>query len=519
MSTQIEKYLISVRRDLRYGLAQSAGNYLRTGLELFHKHRQDQVFPFEVSVGNLAIAVELMLKAFIAVRNPILLLQNIPAELRVLFTCPDTIPEGFNWRQFDVDLRSSRFETAKLNECIAIFYVFFPRHQQELKPYFDLLSRCRNASVHSSLPFFQRYDLERIAYLALRVYQILDSSRDFGTSARYGLSQHDEDFLSGFGSERVELVAKKIAGAKKQSKTLMPKTLKSSEEPAKDESKFRSTVCPICSSYGVLSGYSETRSELAKGWDDDLRLEYDCLNVERTFYASSFACDQCGLSLDDAEELRLSNVEVKVVEYDELPVDYLWLSVEQRYPVGSRVQGTVTNLTDFGAFVELEEGIDALIHIADMSWTKRLRHPSELLKRGDKVEAIVLHVDKTNRRISLGLKQSQPDPWQSIVPDKYRVGMDVKAKVVRLTDFGAFVELEDGVEGLLHVSELSHERVAKPVDVVSVGNELTLKIIKLDADERKLGLSLRAYLDSQREAGSNADSASQRWRQQDQEDE
>jgi small subunit ribosomal protein S1 len=195
-----------------------------------------------------------------------------------------------------------------------------------------------------------------------------------------------------------------------------------------------------------------------------------------------------------------------------------WLSVEERYPVGTRVEGTIRNLTDFGAFVELEEGIDGLIHVSDMSWTKRVRHPSEVLKRGDKVEAVVLHVDKSNRRISLGLKQSQPDPWQSIVPDKYRVGMDVKAKVVRLTDFGAFVELEDGVEGLLHISELSHERVAKPEDVVSVGSELTLKIIKLDADERKLGLSLRAYVDGQGERDSDTDSAPPLRRRQDQQD-
>ncbi|MBI4382074.1 MAG: 30S ribosomal protein S1 [candidate division NC10 bacterium] len=192
-----------------------------------------------------------------------------------------------------------------------------------------------------------------------------------------------------------------------------------------------------------------------------------------------------------------------------------WLFVEERYPVGTRVEGTIRNLTDFGAFVELEEGIDGLIHVSDMSWTKRIRHPSEVLKRGDKVEAVVLHVDKTNRRISLGLKQSQPDPWQSRVPDKYRVGMDVRAKVVRLADFGAFVELEDGVEGLLHVSELSHERVAKPEDIVSVGNELTLKIIKLDAEERKLGLSLRAYLDGQSEPDGSADALLRRRRRQD----
>lgn len=196
-----------------------------------------------------------------------------------------------------------------------------------------------------------------------------------------------------------------------------------------------------------------------------------------------------------------------------------WLFVEERYPVGTRVEGTIRNLTDFGAFVELEEGIDGLIHVSDMSWTKRIRHPSEVLKRGDKVEAVVLHVDKTNRRISLGLKQSQPDPWQSTVPDKYHVGMDVRAKVVRLADFGAFVELEDGVEGLLHVSELSHERVAKPEDIVSVGNELTLKIIKLDAEERKLGLSLRAYLDGQNEPDGSADALLRRRRRQDHRDE
>jgi len=176
-----------------------------------------------------------------------------------------------------------------------------------------------------------------------------------------------------------------------------------------------------------------------------------------------------------------------------------WNFIEERYPIGTRVEGRIRNLADFGAFVELEEGIDGLIHISDMSWTKRVRHPSEVLKKGDKLEAIVLHVDKANHRISLGLKQIQQDPWLSAVPEKYRVGMDVKGKVVRTTDFGAFVELEDGVEGLLHVSELSHDRVNKPEDVVQVGQELTLKVIKLDSEERKIGLSLRAYLESQAE--------------------
>jgi len=198
-----------------------------------------------------------------------------------------------------------------------------------------------------------------------------------------------------------------------------------------------------------------------------------------------------------------------------------WNFIEERYPVGTRVEGRVRNLADFGAFVELEEGIDGLIHISDMSWTKRIRHPSELLKKGEKVEAVVLHVDKANHRISLGLKQVQQDPWQGAVPEKYKVGMDVRGKVIRTTDFGAFVELEDGVEGLLHVSELSHERVNKPDDVVQVGQELILKVIKLDAEERKIGLSLRAVGDSLRDVPPEGETghARKRRRQEDAEEE
>jgi small subunit ribosomal protein S1 len=189
-----------------------------------------------------------------------------------------------------------------------------------------------------------------------------------------------------------------------------------------------------------------------------------------------------------------------------------WNFIEERYPVGTRIDGRVRNLADFGAFVELEEGIDGLIHISDMSWTKRVRHPSEILKKGEKVEAIVLHVDKANHRISLGLKQIQQDPWQAAVPEKYRVGMDVTGKVVRITDFGAFVELEDAVEGLLHVSELSHDRVNKPDDVVQVGQELTLKVIKVDPEERKIGLSLRAYVEAQGEGPVEEDGSHNRKR-------
>jgi small subunit ribosomal protein S1 len=169
-----------------------------------------------------------------------------------------------------------------------------------------------------------------------------------------------------------------------------------------------------------------------------------------------------------------------------------WTTVDARYPVGSEVEGKVRNLTDFGAFIALEEGIDGLIHISDMSWTQRVKHPSDLLKKGQKVNAVVLNVDKENERLSLGLKQMEPDPW-TLVPSKYQVGQEIRVKIVKVANFGAFAELEDGVEGLIHLSELSTEKVENPEEIVTVGQELDTKIIKIDAEARKIGLSIRAF--------------------------
>jgi len=171
-----------------------------------------------------------------------------------------------------------------------------------------------------------------------------------------------------------------------------------------------------------------------------------------------------------------------------------WTTVDERYPVGSEVEGKVRNLTDFGAFIALEEGIDGLIHISDMSWTQRVKHPSEILKKGQKVRAVVLNVDKENERLSLGLKQMELDPWTQ-VQTKYHVGQDVRVKVVKVTNFGAFAELEDGVEGLIHLSELSREKITDPEEVVGVGQELDAKIIKIDLETRKIGLSVRAFME------------------------
>jgi small subunit ribosomal protein S1 len=169
-----------------------------------------------------------------------------------------------------------------------------------------------------------------------------------------------------------------------------------------------------------------------------------------------------------------------------------WAVVAEKYPPGSIVSGIVRNLTEFGAFIELEEGVDGLVHISDMSWTTRIKHPSEVLKKGEQVQAVLLSIDVENERLSLGVKQLQPNPWEGIA-DSISVGDNLTGKVVRLTDFGAFIELANGVEGLLHVSEISRQHVKKPEDVLKIDDEITAKVIKLDEENRRIGLSIKAY--------------------------
>jgi small subunit ribosomal protein S1 len=167
-----------------------------------------------------------------------------------------------------------------------------------------------------------------------------------------------------------------------------------------------------------------------------------------------------------------------------------WATIEERYTPGTRVVGKVRNLTDFGAFVELEPGVDGLLHISDMSWTRSVGHPSEVLKKGQELETQILNVDRENKRISLGLKQIQPDPWTTVAL-RFPMGSRVTGKVVRLTDFGAFVELEPGVDGLLHISQMSNRPIGKADEIVNVGDELTLLVIRVDPTERRIGLSLK----------------------------
>ncbi len=166
-----------------------------------------------------------------------------------------------------------------------------------------------------------------------------------------------------------------------------------------------------------------------------------------------------------------------------------WDRVADRYPLGSVVKGTVRNLTNYGAFIEIEEGIDGLLHVSDMSWTRKISHPNEMVEKNQEVECRVLSVDQDRRRIALGLKQMADDPWATDIPGKYQPGQLVKGPVTKITNFGVFVGLENGLEGLLHISELADHKVENPEDVVKVGEVIEVKVLRVDAEERKIGLS------------------------------
>ena len=166
-----------------------------------------------------------------------------------------------------------------------------------------------------------------------------------------------------------------------------------------------------------------------------------------------------------------------------------WTEVEAKYPVDAVVKGSVRNLTNYGAFIELEEGIDGLLHVSDISWTRKISHPNEVLEKGQEIECKVLSTDIERRRIALGVKQLDADPWETDIPERYKSGQKLSGKITKITNFGVFISLENGLEGLLHISELSDEKIENPEDLVSVGDELEVKVLRVDIEDRKIGLS------------------------------
>ena len=200
------------------------------------------------------------------------------------------------------------------------------------------------------------------------------------------------------------------------------------------------------------------------------------------------------LSLDQEIEAIVLNISVEeqkislgIRQLDENP----WEAIENRFPVGTVISGAVRNLTPYGAFVALEEGIDGMIHVSDMSWTRKINHPSEVLKKGDVVEARVLNIDKENQRVSLGIKQLETDPWESI-DARFKVGDLVSGTVAKIASFGAFVNLDGDIDGLIHISQLSEEHVERVKDVIKVGDAIKARVIKVDKVERRIGLSIKA---------------------------
>ncbi len=186
----------------------------------------------------------------------------------------------------------------------------------------------------------------------------------------------------------------------------------------------------------------------------------------------------------DKEERRLS---LSIKQLKPSP----WELVSQRYNIGQKISGRVKTITDFGAFISLPEGVDGLIHISDLSWTKHVKHPSEILRKGQKVEAIILSIEPEAERIALGLKQLNPDPWLKEIPERFKLGSEVNGKVLRITDFGIFVELEGGVEGLVYSSEIIKPSSEKVEDFIREGDDIWVRIIKIDLDEKKIGLSMK----------------------------
>ncbi|HEX8422261.1 MAG TPA: S1 RNA-binding domain-containing protein, partial [Pyrinomonadaceae bacterium] len=166
-------------------------------------------------------------------------------------------------------------------------------------------------------------------------------------------------------------------------------------------------------------------------------------------------------------------------------------TLRERYQIGARVSGRVRNLTDFGAFIEVEDGVDGLVHVSDISWNKRIKHPGEVLKKGQEIEAVITNIDTENRRLSLSIKDTEPSSWDRFV-NEHKPGDIVRGRITRFANFGAFVELDEGLEGLCHISELSEERVDKPEDVAQVGQEMEFRVLRIEQDNKKIGLSARA---------------------------
>lgn len=282
-------------------LELAAVAYLETGLSLFHVGRKSASTSYQPAVGNLCIAVELLLKTLIARKAFRFLYADLPVEAQVYLSYPETVPDAAAFRRYAIDLKGFKYKAPELDACISLFYTFFPTDKQEFRPNLSLLSQVRNRSVHAALPTFQAYDLHRVGYTALKLIQHFEKHAILSKRA-YSLTQRDTEFLDEFDAGRVERVKKAVEAAKEQSKKL--------EHAAgfyldDDSWEVFLTQCPVCNSDGFLYGSTELQVASA----DDLSLEFE---------ADSFECEECGLRLDDIQELKLAGMDATYDRSDAL---------------------------------------------------------------------------------------------------------------------------------------------------------------------------------------------------------
>jgi hypothetical protein len=302
-NTELQEYTAKLQQNYQKQFGQAALNYLSAGLRLFHQYRKkSSVVNPQAALGNLSIAVELMLKAFIASKNLILLFKGLPLEAKIMLTCPDSLPVDFKWRPFDIEMRSAKHKTIELGECIATFFIFFPQHKQSLHTHLKILSTYRNASVHHILPTFHKYELERAAFVALQIHDIVQYDKTLSIIGHVTTDDDDDEFLATFRESKLERVSKKIEEAKEHSKRIA----------AEDDDTLYLEVdwdiyiirCPVCRSNALVFGYIESRTGRHGG-------EY------LDFFTYGFLCDACGLELDDSEELKLAGVPTLIDRSDE----------------------------------------------------------------------------------------------------------------------------------------------------------------------------------------------------------
>jgi hypothetical protein len=301
--SDIQKYLAKTQEEYIQQLTKAAYDYLKAGLGIFHECRRLTDYTnSQAALGNLAISLELKLKAFIASKNLLFLFKSVPNEVRILLVCPETLPEEFNWKPFDIDFKSAKYQTIELDECLALLYIFIPGIRQQFQPHLKLISAARNTSVHSILPSFHKYELERAAYITLRVFELIDSQTNNWYYA-YRKSENDNRFMSSFQEERIEQVKKAIEIAKEKAKSLSTKYNPIGISPTQWEIFI--APCPICENDAYFTG----DTELGYSKDGEPYLDFLPYDLE---------CEECGLKLNDIEELELAGISSRFDRGDDL---------------------------------------------------------------------------------------------------------------------------------------------------------------------------------------------------------